>query len=349
MNEMQWKALITGKQQGWQANVLRAGLRAVSLPYGVGVRSRNWAFDRGLLSSTKAARPVISVGNLTVGGTGKTPVVEWLARWFRQHDRRVAILSRGYGAADGPNDEALVLEENLPDVPHLQGADRTRLAQIAVDELEAELLILDDGFQHRRLHRDLDIVLVDAMNPWGNGRLFPAGPLREPLTALGRADLILMTRAETQPPAQQAGLTRLLARYSPAPIFPVSFPATTLHQTGRPPISVAALAGQKVAAFCGIGHPEAFSQTLIPLGAQVVAQRAFPDHHAYSAEDVESLRHWSENARPDGLVTTQKDSVKLRLAEIGGLPLWAVRIEAVLHDPTGACDDLLRQVLATLL
>src|SRR5262249_5942270 len=144
----------------------------------------------------RAPVPVVSVGNLTVGGTGKTPCVEYVARFYRQLDRRAAILSRGYGSAGGHNDEALLLEENLPDVPHLQGADRVALAAAAVEELESEVLILDDGFQHRRLVRDLDVVLVDASNPWGYGYLLPRGLLREPKSSLRRASVVLLTRCD---------------------------------------------------------------------------------------------------------------------------------------------------------
>src|SRR4029077_10261881 len=140
---------------------------------------RNLAFDHGWKTSVKVGVPVVSVGNLTLGGTGKTQCVEYLAKLFRGNDLQVAILSRGYGMDRGPNDEALVLEENCPDVPHLQGPDRATLAQTAIEELESDLLILDDGFQHRRLHRDLDIVLIDATCPWGLGYLFPRGLLRE--------------------------------------------------------------------------------------------------------------------------------------------------------------------------
>ncbi len=130
--------------------------------------------------------PVVSIGNLTAGGTGKTPCVEYVVRFYRALDRRVAILSRGYGGDGARNDEALVLEENLPDVPHLQGADRVALAHIAIEELESEIVVLDDGFQHRRLARDLDLVLIDATAPWGHGYLLPRGLLREPPGSLKR-------------------------------------------------------------------------------------------------------------------------------------------------------------------
>src|SRR5262249_26736647 len=155
---------------------------------------------------------VVSVGNLTLGGTGKTPCVEYVCRFYRDLDLRVAVLSRGYGAANGRNDEALVLEENLPDVPHLQGADRVALARAAVEELESEVLVLDDGFQHRRLARDLDVVLVDATNPWGFGRLFPRGLLRESPRGLGRAGVVVLTRCDQVPDEERARLRQQVSR-----------------------------------------------------------------------------------------------------------------------------------------
>ena len=196
----QFQDLVRGRRRGFGPALARLGLTAASVPYGTAVRLRNRLFDAGWKARHRAAVPVVSVGNLTLGGTGKTPCVEYLARFYRDRGFRVAILSRGYGGGDaagtGPNDEALVLEENLPDVPHLQGADRVALAGVAVEELEADLLILDDGFQHRRLARDLDVVLLDATDPFGQGRLFPRGLLREPASSLRRADAVLVSRCD---------------------------------------------------------------------------------------------------------------------------------------------------------
>jgi tetraacyldisaccharide 4'-kinase len=157
--EQYFHELIRGERRGWWAAMQRGGLQLASVPYGGVVRLRNWLFDKGWKRSARPAVPVVSVGNLTLGGTGKTPCVEYVAKFYRRHDVRVAILSRGYGSDNGRNDEAMVLEQNLPDVPHLQGADRVALAHVAVEELESQLVILDDGFQHRRLARDLDLVL----------------------------------------------------------------------------------------------------------------------------------------------------------------------------------------------
>src|SRR5689334_22272695 len=164
-DEARFRALVSGQSRGLGPALLRGGLWLASLPYGLAVRLRNGMYEWGWKQRHKAPVPGGSVGNLTAAGTAKTPCVEYVARHYRGHDLRVAVLSRGYGSERGRNDEAMVLEENLPDVPHLQGPDRAALAATAVEELESEVLVLDDGFQHRRLARDLDLVLIDATRP----------------------------------------------------------------------------------------------------------------------------------------------------------------------------------------
>jgi len=308
---------------------------------------RNLAFERGWARSSRASVPVVSVGNLTVGGTGKTPCVEYVARFYRELDVRVAILSRGYGNDSGPNDEALVLEENLPDVPHLQGADRVELARTAVEELDSELLVLDDGFQHRRLARDLDLALVDATAPWGHGYLLPRGLLREPVSGLKRADAILLTRCDQVEAAEREQLRQLIRqKAAQARLVETTHRAVDLCNSDGGALPLAALQSSPIAAFCGLGNPEAFRRTLIDLGATLSAFRVFPDHHAYTRDDVEDLRTWSRSL-PRGclLVTTQKDLVKLRVSALGDCPLWALRIR--LHVETG--EDVLTQRLRSVL
>jgi tetraacyldisaccharide 4'-kinase len=241
---------------------------------------------------------------------------------------RVAILSRGYGGAGGPNDEALVLEDNLPDVPHLQGADRVALAAVAVEELEAELLILDDGFQHRRLARDLDVVLLDATDPFGHDRLFPRGLLREPPSSLRRADAVLLTRSDQVPDAAVKSLTDRVRKLAPGrPVVPTTHaPQAWLHH-GHPDRPLSAMIGRPAAAFCGIGNPDAFRRTLRDVGVEPLAFRTFPDHHAYTRADVDDLRDCARQLPADAtLVTTQKDLVKLRVDRIGERDLLALRV-----------------------
>jgi len=281
------------------------------------------------LATQRVSVPVISVGNLTTGGTGKTPMVEYVAGFYRQQERRVAILSRGYGGSGGLNDEALVLYENLPDVPHLQGPDRAALALTAIEELESELLILDDGYQHRRLARDVDLVLIDAKAPWGYGHLLPRGLLREPLGSLRRAHLILLTRCDQVGAEALAALRQRLRRLAPAVgvIETCHQPVELVNSVGATnPVEM--LRCRPVAAFCGLGNPAAFEQTLCDLGANIVAFRTFPDHHAFTREDVDSLIAWANGLGTPGLnvVVTQKDLVKLRLTALGTSPLWALRI-----------------------
>jgi tetraacyldisaccharide 4'-kinase len=321
-----YHALIRGERRGVAVTLARAGLRLVSLPYGLGVRVRNTLFDIGWKKSHRATVPVVSVGNLTLGGTGKTPCVEYLAALCRDRlNRRPAILSRGYGSEAGRNDEAMVLEENLPDVPHLQGRDRVDLARTAVEELDAEMLILDDGFQHRRLKRDLDIVLLDATRPIRDESMFPRGLLREPRSSLKRADFAILTRCDQSRnvDSQRDWLRRC---HDKLPL------ATSVHrplewQVRGEPQPLESFRSKPVAAFCGLGNPSAFRRTLESLGCQPHEFRTFPDHHNYTRDDVEGLRRWADALPHDAAVlTTQKDWVKIRLGDLAGRPLAALRI-----------------------
>ncbi|HMP01444.1 MAG TPA: tetraacyldisaccharide 4'-kinase [Gemmatales bacterium] len=320
--------IISKARSDLRARLWRGLLSLAALPYAGVVSIRNGLFDHGWRRSQRAACPVVSVGNLTVGGTGKTPAVEMIARHLRTAGHRVAILSRGYGATGGRNDEALLLEENLPDVPHLQGPDRVELARIAAEELEAEVLLLDDGFQHRRLCRDLDIVLIDATCPWGYGWVLPRGLLREPRRGLRRADVVLLTRCDQIDEAQLAELRAEAARLAPhAPILESRHVSEVLRDVDGRELAVEHLRGAPVAAFCGIGRPDSFFRQLAALGARLTATRIFPDHHAYGRDDVTSLEGWARQQPGDVLlITTHKDLVKLRCAELAERPLWALRV-----------------------
>jgi len=342
--------LVSGRRRGPLASLTRAGLWWARLPYAVGVGVRNRLFDSGRKHAARVPVPVVCVGNLTLGGTGKTPMVEYVARFYRERDKAVAILSRGYGSTGGANDEALVLEENLPDVPHLQGADRVALANTAVEELESEILVLDDGYQHRKLYRDLDIVLLDATRPVHREYLFPRGLLRESVTGLKRAGVAVFTRCDQVPPESLAEQRAWLTER-----FPALPQATCVHQPMEvvgidgATAGVELLKGKPVAGFCGVGNPDSFRRTLTDLGATVLDFRAFPDHHPYTREDVDSLRAWAAKLPADTiLVTTQKDSVKLRVGELGGRPLWAVRVGVRFTSGEVELRTMLREVLPDL-
>ncbi len=323
-------------------------LTPLSPVYGAVVRTRAAAFRRGLLKSYDCGLPVVSVGNLTFGGTGKTPMVLALAQDLIKRGRRPAVLTRGYGrtAAEplvltGPEiqasttdagDEPVELAQRLPGVPIVVDADRVRGGRRAV-ELGADIVILDDGFQHLRLRRDLDLVMLDAGDPWGGGRLPPRGRLREPVGALGRASAAVITKvdpAADQPP--QDIVRRITAINPDLPIFAAGLvPQRVRTPDGR--VDPTELRGRRVFAVAGLGRPDGFRTLLELAGAEVVGRRWFSDHHPYSPED----RAWIvREARKHGavVVTTAKDAVKLDPFE----GLWVV--ETAMQSLEGGWDRL---------
>lgn len=341
-----YRALVSGRLRGLGPELERGALRIVSLPYGWATRIRNWLYDKGWKPSQNVGVPVVSVGNLTLGGTGKTPCVEYVARFYQQRQQRVAILSRGYRGWGGLNDEALVLRENLPEVPHLQGADRVALARQAVKELRSTVLVLDDGMQHRRLARNLDIVLIDATAPWGHEFLFPRGLLREDTNGLRRAGIVMLTRCDQVEAKECDRILGVIGTLVPeAPVVQTTHRPVELVNSGRKILPLERLNQQPVAAFCGLGNPEAFRRTLVSLGSRVRDFRTFFDHHAYTKADIESLCNWArQQARDCIVVTTQKDLVKINLSELAGHELWALRIRLHVEAGQDALDRKLEGV-----
>lgn len=336
---MDYQALMSGRRRDPLAFVLRGLLRVASTVYGLAVRLRNRRYDTGRAPIHRAGVPVISVGNLTTGGTGKTPLVAYLATALRQRGYRVSLISRGYGRGEAAlNDEALELEQRLPDVPHVQDPDRVAAATVAVEELETQVILMDDGFQHRRLHRDLDIVVVDATCPYGYGYLLPRGMLREPLAAIARADIAVLSRSNHVSEAERQSIREAYLSKNSRLLW-----VEAEHQPGRlidyrdrtEPLE--GLTGKRVLAFCGIGNPQAFRRTLADCGAEVVDLYVLPDHARYDGDTVEQLEQWgqTQQAAPDAavdlVVCTQKDLVKVRAAKIAGLPLRAVQIDLQVH------------------
>lgn len=341
-----FRKLVSGQQTGILPLALRCALCAIEGPYTLAVFLRNRRYDRGAAMIQRVSVPVISVGNLTLGGTGKTPMVHFLANWFRQRDVRVAIISRGYRAKEGQeNDEARELAEKLPDVPHLQDPDRVAAARRAVDKGQAQVVLLDDGFQHRRLARDLDIVLVDALEPFGYDHVFPRGMLREPVSGLRRADIVAVTRVDLVEASAREELRRRISAINPdAPCIEVAHRACQL--LGRDCAEgVDSMVGKRVAAFCGLGNPTGFQRTLTGTGAELVAFREFPDHHDYSSRDLESLTTWAQAEEADLVVCTHKDLVKIDKEQLGGIPLRALLVELVVL----VGEEQLGEALAKLL
>ena len=338
--------LVSGRRRGAGAAVLRGGLRLAEIFYAAAVCGRNRWYDLGMAAAHRVDAPVISVGNLTLGGTGKTPLVRWLARWFQDRGVRVAVVSRGYGSKAGmANDEALELRQSLPDVRHLQNPDRVAAAREAIREFGSRLILLDDGFQHRRIARDLDIVLLDALAPFGYGHVFPRGTLREPINGLRRAKVVILSRADLLDPAGRAAIWEIVKAHAPAAICAeaVHAPKTLISNSGER-IPIDSIRGQSVAAFCGIGNPAGFRHTLESCGCRVAGFREFPDHHQYTPSDIESLTSWAAGLGVSAVLCTHKDLVKLPLNQLGALPLWAVSIEMQFLGGQEALESRLRKI-----
>lgn len=303
-------------------------------------------FDWRIRSAQRAEVPVISLGNLTTGGTGKTPFVAYLTQWFQQQGLKVALLSRGYRALPGEeNDEKLLLDRLCPGVPHYQNPNRCASATLAVTK-GAQILILDDGFQHRKLARDLDVVLIDAVNPWGYGYLLPRGLLREPKSSLQRADFVILTRADQ---CSQSTLERLTdditKTLSPDRIAHAVFRPLGLVDAGGQTQTLESVAGKTVWAFCAIGNPTGFRQTLENAGFQVVGLETFPDHHHYSNEELEEIGSQAANASAELILTTSKDLVKIDKQMLSDLPVCAVEIGAEITQGFEAFERVLQSLV----
>jgi len=360
MDQQLIRDIQSGLERGLAAGAARGLLAIASLPYAAATRTRRWAYRRGILPSRAVGAPVISVGNITVGGTGKTPMTAWVARELTRMGRRPAVVLRGYKARGGKSDEAELLRELLAggagpgkaggpagqdagdhwSVPVIVDPDRVRGAKKAVNQ-GADVIVLDDGFQHLRLRRDLDIVLIDATNPFGLGHVLPRGLLREPLAGLKCADAVVITRSDAVAPAVLEALRQRLAALAPAASIhsAVHAPTRIVDQDGAE-LPAQSLAGRKAFAFCGIGNPDSFFATLDRLGAVLVGRRAFGDHVRYGRPEVSAIARQAERSGAEVLVTTQKDRVKLAPADLSR-PLWTVAVQIQL---TGGRNELVQRI-----
>jgi tetraacyldisaccharide 4'-kinase len=342
--------ILSGDSRSTASSLARGCLWFASQPYAIVVQIRNWMYDRGWIESHAAPIPVVSVGNLTAGGTGKTPACAYLAKWFRGQGVRVAILSRGYGELeDGTNDEARELELQLPDVPHLQSPDRVAMARLAHEELDMQLLLLDDGFQHRKLRRDLDVVLIDATEPFGYGFMLPRGLMREPIRSLRRADVVIATRADHVDAKRLAEIRTLVQRYSPrAAWIEGEHAGVELIDCEGATRPIEWLCGRSVVALSGIGNPLGFEASLRRYGATIVEHVTYPDHHPYSRQDVAAIeQRLAEHAStPTAVICTGKDLAKLAVPKVGGLELWALRVEMRIRSGGDILNEHLERMLA---
>ena len=326
-------------------------LSAAALFYGLGARVHRALYARGWRTPRALPCRVVSVGSLAVGGSGKTPAAAWIAAALRAAGHPVAIASRGYGrrdrepvrvvsdgrfvraTVDAAGDEALLLAAHAPGVPVLVGRDRAWVGLRAFGQFGADVLVLDDGFQHHRLARDVDVVCFDGAG-LGNRRVLPRGPLREPLGALGAADAMLVVDGPL-PPADEAAIRAaapqavwFAARRQPVSLRPLA---------GGAALPPSALDGRSVGLLAGIARPASLRRTLEALGARVVAERTFPDHHRYRERDLAGLidgaKHW---------ITTEKDAAKILPRFAGPAELHVLAIELVPDDPRGLVDWLER-------
>jgi len=322
-----------------------------SLLYGLAAWVRAWCYLRGWRRSRRLQKPVICVGNLTVGGTGKTPMTIWIAQRFAQQGRRVGILTRGYkggrvghedqGSAVVRSDEARLMEASLPRDLVRIGVGADRLASGHKLESWADHFILDDGFQHLRLARDADVVLIDALEPFGGNHLLPAGNLREPKSALGRADVVVITRSSRSP-----AIEAVVRRYSQSPIFYATVKIDAPKLYGRSAAiatgdSAANTVAPKFFAFCGIGNPRGFIADLHHAEISVAGHEFFHDHHRYSARDMRALQLAARDAGADGLLCTEKDLFNLEDVALPSIPLWFCTMQLELNDSAGFWEALM--------
>lgn len=339
---MMWRIdlLLYRKEKPLWLRTLLWPLRLLSLPYGWAIRIRCFLYQHGLLSGRRLPRPVICVGNITAGGSGKTPLVMALAEGLREREISVAILSRGYKGRKGrgslvsdgravlvspeeSGDEPYLMAKSLKNIPVLVGKDRFSTGRIAIERFGVQALLLDDGYQHLQLRRDLNILLIDAQTGFGDGHLLPRGILREPLSHLRRADLFLLTKVE-DPQACQRLEARLRQFHPSAPVFHSHFEPRGLVGPRNEWEKLHTLKGKRVLAFSGIANPSYFSSLLKKSGMEITRELVFPDHHLYSQKDLALIREKGKGA--DRVVTTEKDMVKLKDFDIGPVCLRALSI-----------------------
>ncbi len=304
-------------------------LGAASMAYGAAVLGRKGLYAAGVLPKKRLKAKVVCIGNLTTGGTGKTPAVLLAAHTLRQRGHNVAVLSRGYGRSAAGKDVTVLLDGREADwrtcgdepwmihqslagqgVPVLVCKDRAKSGEIAVDMYDSRVIILDDGFQHLRLHRDLDVVLINARDPFGGGRLLPLGDLREPVSALRRAHMVVITHADRVTAPELADLRERIESLHPGvPVLESAHkPDHLLDVRTEQKLPLTHLKGKAVTALSGLGDPLSFEASLEDLGARLAQKWRYPDHHAYTARDLKSV----QGLRGDlPLVTTLKDFTRL--------------------------------------
>jgi tetraacyldisaccharide 4'-kinase len=346
--------IISGQTAGLGGACARLALTVLSWPYSTVVRVRNRLYTSGVLTAHRAGVPVICVGNLTTGGTGKTPLVVWLCRLLADRHVRCAILTRGYKMQQGElSDEPALLSASCPGTAVVVNPDRVAGATEATCSHNAQALVMDDGFQHRRLARDLDIVAIDATQPFGYGKVLPAGLLREPVTGLRRAHAAVLTRCDQVSPEAMAEIEDKIRRVNPGLVLARSIHVPVGVKTGDgAEIGLDWLGGKRLFAFCGIGNPQSFFHTVERLGGTLVGSRSYDDHYRYAAGDLDEIRQEAATKGASLILTTQKDWTKIaRLAGVQSSPPVAylaveLQITAGVQGLTALIDRVLGSTIA---
>lgn len=339
---------------------LRGLARVGAGAYGLGVGVRNLAYDLGLAQPRHLPAPVVGVGNLTVGGTGKTPLVMEVVAALTRLGLPCAVISRGYGGqaahsgvkftwvsqgqgplvgADQAGDEPVLLARRLK-VPVAVGPDRYAVGRQVVDRTGMRVLVGDDLFQHRGLHRNLDIVALDASQPLGNGRLLPAGPLREAAGGLRRAQAVVLTRAD-DPQATHATRRWLRGFWGAGPVLACRHRLAGVQPLHGQPLEPAEMQGRPVLGFCGLAGPEAFAASLRGLGLTLLGLRSYGNHHPYSPAELAELWRQAQNLGAQALVTSEKDAARLPALLPEGLRLWVTRLELEFDEGPQALERVL--------
>lgn len=325
---VRWQRMWNDDEHSWPGRPVQIIASVLSFFYGMVVGLRNWLYDQKILREFIFPCPVISVGNITVGGTGKTPCVILLARLLKNQGYQPAVISRGYGGkskkavnvvcdgqhllldSDMAGDEPVLIAQTLKDVPVITGARRRQTGQTAIDLFGANVLICDDAMQHRQIHRDVNLVLMDAYDVQKQHHLLPRGKLREPISQLKRADALILTRTNEVASDCLKSFSRFFC--GDTPVFKsIHRPRGLIRADHRDEKPLSALKNKKVHAFCGIANPRSFEKALGAAGARSVSCDVFPDHHRYTAKELEDIKNRFIRSRADWLVTTEKDGVRL--------------------------------------
>lgn len=348
MNQDAYYKLISGKQKGIMIALINFLLTSASIVYSSIVRLRNFFYDKYIFKIHHSQIPVISIGNITLGGTGKTPLVIWLCKELSRNNN-CAILTRGYKAhnshcAKRNIDEPEMLSKSCPNTKVIVNPNRVIGVAEAIGKFDAKIIIMDDGFQHRRLARDLDIITIDATRPFGYGKIFPAGLLREPISSLKRADAVVITRCDNTNESELNKIEDKLHTINPEMIISRSIHAPVRAiNINNEEISLQQLKDKKIFAFCGIGNPKAFLHTIRNLGCDITGSKIYNDHHDYTNDDLSDICKEAKHLKSEIILTTQKDWTKISILNTTKNDLTLAYIAIELKFITG--EDKLRNLI----